>query len=238
MVEELKYQNQKLTDKIDELLKKNNFVVSDLPMDKIIGDANKNNSTVEIETIKYLIKVMDLSEEELKELKDTIDKLQKELEAVKNIHNSIEEKATAIAGESKNNNSKPVDKIGVTLYIDEKYYTENFTVNDKLKVMDTKPFIGIDDRTMVPIRFVSESLDAKVDWIPESNEAIIESKDGLKVSFKIGTDRMTINGIDAQADTATILKDNRTFVPVRLVSELFGYRVEWEPVFNRVKIKE
>lgn len=236
MVEELKDQNQKLTDKIDELLKKSNFVVSKLPMDKIIGDANKNNSTVEIETIKYLIKVMDLSEEELKELKSTIYKLQKELEAVKNIHNIIVEKTTAIS--SKSSVSKPINKIGVTLYIDEKYYTENFTINDKLKVMDTKPFISIDDRTMVPIRFVSESLDAKVDWIPESNEAVIESKDGLKVSFTIGTDRMTINGIDAQADTATILKDNRTFVPVRLVSELFGYRVEWDSVLNRVKIKE
>lgn len=46
-------------------------------------------------------------------------------------------------------------------------------INDKLVELDSKPTI-INNRTMVPVRFIAEAFDCKVDWVPDTQEIIIK----------------------------------------------------------------
>lgn len=56
------------------------------------------------------------------------------------------------------------------------------TVNGRSKAIDTPPLI-LNDRTMVPVRFVSESLGYNVEWDGTNKKVIITTASGLEVHF-------------------------------------------------------
>jgi hypothetical protein len=90
---------------------------------------------------------------------------------------------------------------------------------------DTQPYIK-NNRTLVPVRFVVEQLGAQVDWDNKNQEVTIE-KDGKKIILKIGSKIVTINGSKVTLDAPAELKDERTMVPLRFISEAFGANVDW-----------
>ncbi len=101
-------------------------------------------------------------------------------------------------------------------------------VNDKAVVFpDAKPFLDDNGRTQVPVRAVSEMLNAKVDWQQDSATAVITKDNGDTVKIKLNSNVMTINEKSVQMDTAATLKDDRTFIPVRFVAEALGLTVNW-----------
>ncbi|TCO77457.1 NHL domain-containing protein [Marinisporobacter balticus] len=95
---------------------------------------------------------------------------------------------------------------------------EESTVNNIKKINDVAPAI-INNRTMVPVRFVAENLGAEVTWI-EATKKIVIQLDGKALNLTI--DKPLV-GLDTPP---TILKD-RTFVPLRYVTENFGANVMW-----------
>ncbi len=99
---------------------------------------------------------------------------------------------------------------------------------------DAKPFI-LDGRTLVPIRFIAEELGAEVSWDEEQKMATLKKGSDIIV-LRIDDNRALINGIEKVFDSKTILKDGRTFVPLRLVAESFGARIEWIDDERRVVI--
>ena len=81
----------------------------------------------------------------------------------------------------------------------------------------------------------SEDLGYKVTWIQEKQTAVIE-KGKIKVEIKIGESTALVNGvrkpIDVRDDgtvvnTKAIIKDSRTYVPVRFIAEAMGEKVEY-----------
>ncbi len=83
------------------------------------------------------------------------------------------------------------------------------------------------DRTLVPMRFVSESLGAQVDY--ESTERRVDiSLDADKVSVVIGSDIMKVNGDEIKLDASAFIQSDRTFVPLRAISEAFGKKVFYD----------
>lgn len=103
-------------------------------------------------------------------------------------------------------------------------------VNDHFVVSDVNPYIE-NDRTLVPLRFVSNSLGQDVKW---------NGKDRT-VTVSIGDTRMvyTIDStavrVTAAGQTNTIhsdvparIKDGRTFVPIRILSELSANPISWD----------
>ena len=92
---------------------------------------------------------------------------------------------------------------------------------------DAQPFVDENGRTQVPIRAVSEMLDCKVDWDDTSKTAIITKENGDVVKVTLGSDVLTVNNKSSQMDTTAIIKDDRTFIPVRFVAEALGLEVEW-----------
>ena len=51
---------------------------------------------------------------------------------------------------------------------------------------------------------------------------------GNVVTLKYGSDIMTVNGKDVKMDTSVIIRDDRTYIPVRFVAETLGLAVEWK----------
>lgn len=101
---------------------------------------------------------------------------------------------------------------------------------------DQVPYINKDNRTMVPVRFVSESLGAKVSWDNDNRMVIIE-KDNATIKLKIGENKADVNGKTVSFDTSAVLQNDRTMVPVRFISEALGAKVGWNQENKTVEIE-
>lgn len=90
-------------------------------------------------------------------------------------------------------------------------------------------------RTLVPIRFIIEELGGKVDWDGKKRIVTIE-KDDLLLCLKIDSHLVQYQDSEnryALIDVTPKIIDNRTFVPLRLVSNALGIGIEWDEE-NRV----
>lgn len=91
------------------------------------------------------------------------------------------------------------------------------------------------NRTMVPIRFVSNELGLNIKYLQKSKESpqggiLISSKD-TSITLNTNSKNATVvKGTDKKVvslDAASIIYDGRTYVPVRFISEALGYKVDW-----------
>lgn len=129
--------------------------------------------------------------------------------------------------------------INKMIVVDKRYLISQAYVKVNGKILDfpdAKPFIDENNRTQVPVRFVSEALGAEVEW-DGSTKVVKITKGDETVMIKIGEKAIDINGARKEMDTAAIIKNGRTFVPLRFVSEAFGATVEWDPDTNMAVIK-
>lgn len=110
--------------------------------------------------------------------------------------------------------------------------------------------ILIDGRTLVPVRDISEALGANVTW--ENTQKQVEISKPMysfgsatgnprielrTISMKIGEKKVKVNGIEfLELDVPAQIIDNKTMVPVRIISEIFETKVEWDAVSQTVKI--
>nr|WP_283809099.1 copper amine oxidase N-terminal domain-containing protein [Tumebacillus amylolyticus] len=99
--------------------------------------------------------------------------------------------------------------------------------NNLVNFPDAKPFVDENDRTMVPVRFISEGMGAKVTWFNSIGLVLIQMKD-KEVKFLVGEDKAYVDGLETQLDTKSVMKDDRTYVPLRFVSEAMGATVGWD----------
>ena len=96
-----------------------------------------------------------------------------------------------------------------------------YTVNGVPYTNDVAPFIDpIYDRTMIPLRAVSEALGAEVIWLNETRTVVIITS-ARTHSIEIGVP--LVGGMGTP-----VIRDNRTFVPLRYVAELLGAQTHWD----------
>lgn len=104
---------------------------------------------------------------------------------------------------------------------------------------DALPYINEDNRTLVPVRFVSEALGAAVDW-QEGTQLVTISKGSTRIALRIGDNFAIINNSTSDSkvtfDTKAVLKDSRTFVPLRFISETLNCSVDWDSTSRTVTI--
>jgi len=94
-------------------------------------------------------------------------------------------------------------------------------------------------RTMVPVRFVSEALGARVDWVVETRKVLIRRVDGTVMELTIGKTDMMIKKdknkpIIVKMDVSAVINNGRTYVPVRYIAEAMGLNVDWNGKTNTV----
>lgn len=104
-------------------------------------------------------------------------------------------------------------------------------VDGAQKTLDSKPLLysyNKNSYTMVPVRFVSEQLGAKVDW-SDATKTVTITMGNKVLTLKINEVKPAI-GLDAPAILYTdpVLKAPRTMVPLRYVSEQLGAKVDWD----------
>ena len=100
---------------------------------------------------------------------------------------------------------------------------------------DVKPFIS-SSRTFVPIRFISEKIGCKVDWNQEKQMVTI-SKDNNNIKLTIGKKDVLINDKEnVKNDVAPLIKNSRTFVPLRFITEYFDLETKWNSKEYRIDL--
>lgn len=145
--------------------------------------------------------------------------------------------------------------------------------NDKV-TLDASPFIQ-NGRTLVPLRFIAEALNAEVGWDPtnkivtvirvkdswgfsgKNNLAIPESPN-KKILLQINNDVVIVTNSDfgfsdggpnpekltlglnnsKVIDSAPLIVNGRTMVPLRFIAEELGVEVGWEPTTKTITLYE
>ena len=100
-------------------------------------------------------------------------------------------------------------------------------VNGKAYEKDVAPVI-MNDRTLVPIRFVTESLGGKVAWNEKEKEVVL-TIDGKEI-------KMTIGKVLEKYGVAPVILNDRTYVPVRFVADELGATTTWDAVSKMVTV--
>ena len=108
-------------------------------------------------------------------------------------------------------------------------------VNGKSVKFDQKPIIE-NDRTLVPLRAIFEAIGAKVEWIAET-KTVKAQKDITNVSLTIGENKMYVNGEEKTLDVPAMVKNDRTLVPVRAISEALSCKVDWDGATKSVIVE-
>jgi hypothetical protein len=94
----------------------------------------------------------------------------------------------------------------------------------------------INERTMVPLRKIFETLELAVDW-DDSTRTVAVSGGGKTLRLTIGNRTAYVDGVGIRLDAAPFIQDDITFVPLRFVSENSGAAVEWDDALRRVIIR-
>lgn len=130
--------------------------------------------------------------------------------------------------------------------------------NGQMKTMDVSPFIDPRyNRTVVPIRFVGEALGYQIGWNSQTRKVTLE-REGIRITMDlnikdtvtikiagkdetiyVGSATVTVerNGVPEIINLHTyngenmgepIIVNNRTYVPIRFLSEIIGAKVSWD----------
>lgn len=108
---------------------------------------------------------------------------------------------------------------------------ENISLVIDGQMVETSPMPKIQNgRTLVPVRLVSETLGAQVDWHQESRTVIITKGnhsiklriDNRLFDYKEGDKTFSLSDVPPQ------IYSNRTYIPLRLVSNALGVSVNWD----------
>lgn len=100
--------------------------------------------------------------------------------------------------------------------------------DDKPLSFDVPPALE-NGRTMVPFRQIFETLGCEVDY-DEATQTInaVNEESGDRIVLKINSSEVQLNDKTVKADAPPYVKNNRTMVPLRLVSELSDKDVLWD----------
>ncbi len=111
---------------------------------------------------------------------------------------------------------------------------ENINVyyEGELLVFDVEPQI-INNFTMVPARTIFEAMGAKVKWDEEIQTVTVKKKK-KSISMTIGGQITNQDGEVINTETVPVVLNDRTLVPVRLISEFLGAQVEWNENTNTI----
>ncbi|WP_342443609.1 copper amine oxidase N-terminal domain-containing protein [Lysinibacillus sp. FSL K6-0075] len=101
--------------------------------------------------------------------------------------------------------------------------TTQIKIDDVVVQSDTAPEQK-NNRTMVPLRVISENLGAQVHW---QDAQITLSMDQATVKLNLNNRTVIKNGETEQLDVQPYMKNNRTYVPIRFIAETFGSQVHY-----------
>ncbi|MDP4181039.1 MAG: copper amine oxidase N-terminal domain-containing protein [Bacillota bacterium] len=108
-------------------------------------------------------------------------------------------------------------------------------INGEELETDSSPVI-ISGRTLVPLRAISNGLNANVTW-DSATQTVTVTKSvygdtyGAKntiVTIKLGSDTIKVDGTNVKIEVPARIIGSRTFVPIRFIGEIFKMKFDWD----------
>lgn len=115
----------------------------------------------------------------------------------------------------------------------------SYRANEKSLLMDVAPVI-LESRTFMPLRYVAEAVGSEVFWDGDKSKVTVIK--GLKtIELWIGGNIARINGTAVYIDPMNpkvmpFIKNSRTYLPLRFVSEVLGGKVGWDQETRGIQI--
>lgn len=111
--------------------------------------------------------------------------------------------------------------------------------NGVSQTMDAAP-MNRNGRIYIPIRYVAYALNidsSKVTWDAKTQTATIYDGNN-KVSVKLNSKTMTVNGVSQAMDAAAINYKQRVYIPISQVAKAFsGVNMQWDNINKQVTIR-
>lgn len=121
-----------------------------------------------------------------------------------------------------------------TLKIGDKNIAVKKDGEEKTISLDTASFI-YEGSTMLPLRGLMEEMGMSIEWDGRLQRITIYD-DNTEITLNIEDDRADINGSRYNVSAPPMIRDSRTFIPLRFMSEQMGYNVYWNGEKQEIKI--
>lgn len=109
--------------------------------------------------------------------------------------------------------------------IDNPTFTKVTSGISTTQTFDTAPYIE-NGRTMLSVAAAGLALDAQVSYEADTRKVTVISGTD-RAEMIIGDNIMLINGEEIEMDTAPVIRNNRTFLPIAYLGQALGADVEW-----------
>ncbi|WP_334073299.1 MULTISPECIES: polysaccharide deacetylase family protein [Paenibacillus] len=137
------------------------------------------------------------------------------------------DKETSANADGSNNRNSGTEERNIHLIYD----------GTEVEFSDAKPHVDENSRILVPVRFMAESLGFGVKWEGSGEQKqLVLSKDNTHVDLKIGDKVAVVNEAQIQMDTSAMIIKEKTYVPLRFVSELAGMDMTWNSADSTVTL--
>lgn len=107
-------------------------------------------------------------------------------------------------------------------------------IDEKQISFDVEPMV-VNGRTIVPLRAIFEALGAEVNWDDKTKMVLARHESDI-IIIKVGSNIAYLNFEVIQLDVPAVIYEGRTLVPLRFISESFGYDVQWNASSRTVSI--
>ncbi|MBR5535773.1 MAG: glycoside hydrolase family 88 protein [Clostridia bacterium] len=101
-----------------------------------------------------------------------------------------------------------------------------------VKPVDAAPVI-VNDRTLVPVRVISEGVGCEVNW-DGATQTVTITKGATEIAVKIGAASMVVDGVSVPLDAPASLINDRTMVPLRAIAEALGKIVYYNDNYKMI----
>lgn len=131
------------------------------------------------------------------------------------------------------------DKLEAILFINDSIMQKSVNGVVSQVRMDIVPFI-YQARTMLPIRYVAESLGFMVTWDANTRTVYLVDKENI-VQIPVDTNNIIVNGKTFVSDVKPMIKNNRTMLPVANVARALGLQdgkdILWDAAMKFVTLR-
>ncbi|MDR7871547.1 MAG: serine hydrolase [Tissierellaceae bacterium] len=111
------------------------------------------------------------------------------------------------------------------------------TLNDTELELENQVFINEEGKVMVPVREIAEVLGYEVSW-DGLNKSVVLSKESNSIKFNIENTNVVSNGKDLNITTKSVIKNDKTFVPLELLSKGLNLVIGWDNKYQALNINE
>lgn len=99
---------------------------------------------------------------------------------------------------------------------------------------DAKPII-VEERTLVPIRSVFETMEFDIVWDNESSTAVLSKAEDV-IKIEIGSENIIVNNDEIVTDVLPQIIAGSLYLPLRPITEAISGKLTWLPETNTIVI--